>query len=139
MPELVTPNRPSGLGTISIVGRRIPLRMCLFWGGVTFWIGNMIVHTGASGIAELRASLFFVAELVVITSVTRTVDLDRVASVYCLGGAMMGVMYLISGVFTAFVPSPDAVSRQFVVPILEESLKLAPVIFILWRGVGHAR
>jgi RsiW-degrading membrane proteinase PrsW (M82 family) len=34
---------------------------------------------------------------------------------------------------TAFVPSPDAVSRQFVVPILEESLKLAPVVFILWR------
>jgi len=134
MPEIVTPNRPTGHGTIRIAGRRIPIRMCLFWGGVTFWIGNMIVHTGASGIAELRASLFFVAELVVITSATRTVDLDRVASVYCLGGAMMGVMYLISAVFTAFVPSPDAVSRQFVVPILEESLKLAPVIFILWRG-----
>ena len=80
----------------------------------------MIVHTGSSGIAQLQASLYFVAEMVVITSATRTITLDRVASIYCLGGTMMGVMYLISIVFTAFVPSPDAVSRQFVVPILEE-------------------
>jgi RsiW-degrading membrane proteinase PrsW (M82 family) len=105
---------------------------------VTFWIGNMILHTGSSGTAELRASLYFVVEMVVITSATRTISLDMVAKFYCLGGTMMGAMFLISGVFTAFVPSPDAVSRQFVVPILEESLKLAPVVFILWRRrVAH--
>jgi hypothetical protein len=43
-------------------------------------------------------------------------------------------MWLISAVFTSFVPSPDAVSRQFFVPFMEESLKLAPVAFMLWRG-----
>jgi RsiW-degrading membrane proteinase PrsW (M82 family) len=107
--------------------------MLIFWVGVTFWIGNMIVHTGSSGTAALWASLYFLTEMVVITSATRTITLDLVAAVYCLGGAMMGVMWLISLVFTSFVPSPDAVSRQFFVPIMEESLKLAPVVFILWR------
>jgi RsiW-degrading membrane proteinase PrsW (M82 family) len=133
MTEISISHRLLRSGTITIAGRQIPIRVCLFWVGVTFWIGNMIVQTDWAGITELRASLYFVAEMVVITSATRTITIDRVASVYCLGGAMMGVMWLVSVVFTSFVPSPDAVSRQFVVPILEESLKLAPVIFILWR------
>ncbi len=122
-----------GWGTMTLGGRQIAIRMIVFWAGVIFWLGNMIVNTGWSGIAELRASLSFLAELVVITSATRTISLDLVAKFYCMGGTMMGVMYLFSLVFTAFVPSPDAVSRQFVVPLLEESLKLAPVVFILWR------
>jgi RsiW-degrading membrane proteinase PrsW (M82 family) len=110
--------------------------MIIFWAGATFWIGDMIVHTGWAGIAELRASLYFVIELVIITSATRTIDLDRVASMYCLGGGMMAVMFLVSAVFTSLVPSPDAVSRQFVVPLMEEALKLAPVAFFLWRRRG---
>src|ERR1700686_291143 len=134
MSEISISRRLSTSGTITIAGRQIPIRVCLFWAGVTFWIGNMIVQTGWAGITELRASLYFVAEMVVITSATRTITLDRVASVYCLGGTMMGVMWLISGVFTAFVPSPDAVSAQFIVPFMEESLKLAPVAYMFWRG-----
>jgi len=134
VPEISATYPPSSSATLTIAGRQIPFRACLFWVGVTFWLGNMFIHTGAAGVRELQASLYFVAEMVVITSATRTISLDLVARFYCLGGAMMGVMYLFSAVFTAFVPSPDAVSRQFVVPILEESLKLAPVVFLLWRG-----
>ena len=102
MPEITTPCRPTRSATIAIAGRRIPFRVCLFWAGVTFWLGNMIVHTGSYGIAELWASLSFVTELVVITTATRTVTLDRVASLYCWGGAMMGVMWLIGSAFTFF-------------------------------------
>ena len=61
--------------------------------------------------------LSFIAELVLITSATRTVTLNRVAVFYCWGGTIMGVMWLISGVFTSIVPEPDAVSRQFFVPV----------------------
>jgi RsiW-degrading membrane proteinase PrsW (M82 family) len=99
----------------------------------------MILHTGSFGIAELWASLSFVTELVVITSATRTVTLDRVASLYCSGGAMMGLMWLIGTAFTFFIPDPNAVSRQFFIPLMEESLKLAPVVFFLWRQRGSGR
>jgi RsiW-degrading membrane proteinase PrsW (M82 family) len=126
-----TPAR--GWGAVTLGGHQVPVRTFIFWVGVSFWLGNMILHTGSFGVTELWASLYFVIELVVITSATRTVTIDLVAVLYCWGGAMMGVMYLVSLVFTAFVPSPDAVSRQFVVPILEEALKIAPVVFILWR------
>jgi RsiW-degrading membrane proteinase PrsW (M82 family) len=119
---------------ITIAGRRIPIRLCIFCAGVAFWLVNMIAHTGSAGLAELRASLYFVAEVIVITCATRTITLDRVAVLYCWGGTVMGVMWLISAVFTSFVPSPDAVSRQFFVPFMEESLKLAPIAYMLWRG-----
>jgi len=116
MPEITTACCASSTATIPIAGHRIPFRVCLFWAGVTFWLGNMIVHTGSYGIAELWASLSFVTELVVITTATRTVTLDRVASLYCWGGAVMGVMWLIGSAFTFFVPDPNAVSRQFSSP-----------------------
>jgi RsiW-degrading membrane proteinase PrsW (M82 family) len=134
MPEAVGAAPAVGERSVVMGSRRISVRALLFLAGVTFWIGNMILHTGLSGILELRASLGFVIEMVVITSATRTVTLDSVAVFYCWGGTVMGVMWLISAVFTSFVPSPDAVSRQFFVPFMEESLKLAPVVYLLWRG-----
>ena len=121
-------------GTVTMSGRQLSVRRLVFWAGVAFWLGNMILHTGWYGIAELWASLSFITELVLITSATRTVTLNRVAVFYCWGGTVMGVMWLISAVFTSFVPEPDAVSRQFFVPFMEESLKIAPVAFMLWRG-----
>jgi RsiW-degrading membrane proteinase PrsW (M82 family) len=134
MPEAIETALTGGTRSMAVGGRRIPIRVYLFWAGVTFWLGNMILHTGSYGIAELWASLSFVTGLVVITSATRTITLDRVAVFYCWGGTVMGVMWLISAVFTSFVPEPDAVSRQFFVPFMEESLKLAPVVYMLWRG-----
>jgi len=134
MPEIsAVCRRPSSSVSVAIAGHRIPFRVFLFWAGVTFWLGNMTLHTGSYGIAELWASLSFVTELVVITSATRTVTLDRVSSLYCSGGAMMGLMWLVGTAFTFLVPDPNAVSRQFFVPFTEESLKLAPVVFYLWR------
>jgi hypothetical protein len=88
--------------TVTLGGHQVAVRALIFWAGVTFWLGNMIVHTGSSGIAELRASLYFVAEMIVITTATRTITIDLVAKFYCLGGTVMGVMWLISAVFTAF-------------------------------------
>jgi RsiW-degrading membrane proteinase PrsW (M82 family) len=118
----------------TVLGGRITVRALIFWAGVTFWLGNMIVHTGTYGIAELWASLSFVAELAMITSATRTIALDRVAVLYCWGGTVMGVMWLIGSAFTFFIPDPNAVSRQFFIPLMEESLKLAPVAYLVWRG-----
>jgi len=93
----------------------------------------MVLRTGSASIGALWASLFFLAEIIVITGATRTISLGEVARFYCLGGAMMSVMFVIASVFTSFVPDPDAVSRQFLMPLCDESLKFAPVVFLLWR------
>lgn len=133
MPQIAPFRNPANPGAIMLGGRQIPIRVWLFWAGLTFWIGNMVLRTGTSGLAALWASLFFLTEILVITSATRTITLDRVASFYCMGGAMMAVMWLVAYAFTRYEPNVDAVSRQFFVPTMEELLKLAPVAFILWR------
>jgi RsiW-degrading membrane proteinase PrsW (M82 family) len=134
MPGAIESGITGGTHNMAAGGLRIPIRVWLFLAGVTFWIGYMILYTGVYGIAELSASLSFVTELVIITSATRTITIDRVAAFYCWGGTVMTVSWLISSVFTSFVPSPDAFSRQFFVPFLEESLKFSPVAYLLWRG-----
>jgi len=139
MPQVTTTFRPTSSGTLTIAGHRISFRVCLFWAGVSFWIADMFFSTGSAGVAALWASLTFLAEIVLITSATRTINLARVAKLYCLGGAMASVMWVIASVFSIFEPSVDAVSRQFFVPFMEESLKLAPVLFILWRCCDSRR
>jgi RsiW-degrading membrane proteinase PrsW (M82 family) len=121
------------LGRIVIGARRLSVRTIICWAGVAFWLGTMFVQTGQYGLAELQASLLFVFEMAVITTATRTVSLGLVLVFYCWGGAMGGVGWGFGTIFTAFIPSPDAVSRQFVIPIWEESVKLLPVAVLAWR------
>jgi RsiW-degrading membrane proteinase PrsW (M82 family) len=118
---------------VALGAHRVTVRLLVFWGGIAFWIGSLILRTGTNGIGALWASLLFVAAVAIITSATRTITLQRVAVLYCLGGTMMGVGWLISVAFHTLVPDPDAVSAQFFVPMVEESIKLAPVVFIAWR------
>jgi RsiW-degrading membrane proteinase PrsW (M82 family) len=138
MPEIAIPGRPVNSASFTVAGRQIPIRVCLFWAGLTIWLGNTVIQTGSSGFAALFASLTFVFEIALITSFTRTISLDRVASTYCLGGAMAAVMWVVAYAFTSVEPNVDAVSRQFFVPFMEELLKVAPVLFILWR-FGESR
>jgi len=120
-------------GSMALGSRRIPIRALIFWAGVTFWIGNTILHTGGAGITALWSSFLFLAEIIVITIATRTSRLEQVRTLYCLGGAMMSVMWLVAYGFTMLEPDGNAFSRKVFVPFMEESLKLAPVIFVLWR------
>ena len=133
MPENSAAFRPSSPAAITIAGRQIPLRVCLFWGGVTFWIGNTILNTGTAGLAALWASFAFLIEMIVITSATRTIPIAQVSTFCCWGGAMMSVVWVIDYVFTTVQPDGNAISRVLFTPFLEESLKLAPVAFYLWR------
>ena len=129
----VSSTHASSWGTATLGGHRVNVRTLVFWGGIAFWIGNLILHTGTNGIGALWTSLLFVAEVAIIASATRTITLQRVVVLYCLGGAMMGVGWLISVTWHTLMPDPDAVSTQFFIPMVEELVKLAPVVFIAWR------
>jgi len=96
--------------------------------GVALWIGSMLVKTGGSAIVALATALLFMGELIVLGSATRTVTLRELAWLFLMGGAMMGVGY-----FGGLV-APDYPANAFVIPPMEETLKLAPVLWILWRG-----
>ncbi len=133
MPQIATAQHTGSSGAFSVAGRQIPFRVCLFWAGVAFWMSLTLFQTGSAGLVALWASFGFLVEMIVITSATRTIRLNQVATFYCLGGAMMTVVWLIDSGFTMIEPNGNAVSRKLFTPFLEESLKLAPVVFYLWR------
>lgn len=120
------------LKTIAVGKYRISFRAVLFCAGVTFWIGNMLLRTGGAGWSALSNSLYFLFLLLLVTSATRTMPIGRLAGFYCLGGAMMSLMYLVALEFVA-MEGARYVNRDVFVPFMEETLKLAPVAFFLWR------
>ncbi len=133
MPEISTVRGPSSSGALSIAGHRISFRVCVFSVGVAFWIGNTLLQTGSAGLAALWSSFGFLVEMILITSATRTIRLNQMPTFYCLGGAMMSVVWLVDHVFTILQPDGNAVSRKLFTPFLEESMKFAPVAVYLWR------
>jgi PrsW family intramembrane metalloprotease len=136
MPETSIARLPSISGTLAVAGYRISYRRCVFLIGVTFWIANMLAQTGSAGLVALWSSFGFLVEIILISSATRTIRLSQMATFYCWGGAMMSVVWAVGYVFTILQPDGNAVSRKLFTPLLEESMKLAPVAFYLWRQRG---
>jgi RsiW-degrading membrane proteinase PrsW (M82 family) len=96
--------------------------------GVVLWLGSMFFKTGGSGFIALATAALFMAGLIILGSTSRTVTLRHLLWLFLMGGAMMGVGYL-GGML-----APDYPANAFVIPPMEETLKLAPVLWILWQG-----
>jgi len=118
--------------TVTVGKYRISLGALLFCGGLTFWIGNMLLRTGGAGFTALWASLYYLLLLLLVASATRTMTLGRLTGFFCLGGTMMSLMYVLTLVLGAIAPRTLASTRPFLVPFLEETIKLAPVVLTLW-------
>src|ERR1700730_1017962 len=115
-------------GTISWHGHHFSGRQLVAWAGAAFWLLVMIVSYGTGGIVALWTALVFMVALIVLTSATRTVSIRQVTSLFLLGGFTMGLVYVVA----QFIPHTPL--RAFMVPPMEETFKIAPVLFVLWRG-----
>jgi RsiW-degrading membrane proteinase PrsW (M82 family) len=115
-------------GSITWQRHRFTGRELVALGGGAFWLILMLINTGTGGIVALWTALVFMAELIALGSLTRTVSIRQLISVFMLGGFAMSLAY----VFALFIPHTSA--RAFLVPPMEELLKIAPVLFVLWRG-----
>lgn len=107
---------------------RFSARQIILIAGVALWLGSMLVKTGGSGVIALATAVLFMGELIILGSATRTVVLRQLFWLFLMSGAMMGVGY-----FGGLV-APDYPANAFVIPPMEETLKLIPVLWILWRG-----
>lgn len=107
---------------------RLSTRQIIVIGGVALWLGSMLVKTGGSGVIALATAVLFLVGLICLGSATRTVTLRQLVWLFLMGGAMMGVGYI------GGLVAPDYPANAFVIPPMEETLKLAPVLWIVWRG-----
>jgi RsiW-degrading membrane proteinase PrsW (M82 family) len=115
-------------GSVSWRGQPITGRQLVTWAGAGIWLLLMFVSTGTSGIVALWTALVFLASLVVLTSATRTVSIRKVISLFLLGGFTMGLAHFVAQFLN------HSALRDFTVPPMEEMFKIAPVLFVLWRG-----
>src|SRR5712691_3988761 len=118
----------SDWGQVRIGNKNYPVRLVVTVAGATLWLGSMLVETDTGGIVAIWTNLLFLVPLVAICSATRTVTLRELVSLCFIGGFMMGVVLLVGP-----VNPTTSVEKFFMPPLLEESCKIAPVLFLLWR------
>ena len=120
----------SDWGDVKIGKKSYPVRLLVTLAGAMLWLGSMLVETGTGGIVAIWTNLLFLLPLVAICSATRTVTLRQLLSLLFLGGFMMGL-----ALFVINTIAPATAARPLIVPAIEESSKIAPVLFLLsrWR------
>jgi len=121
-------------GAFRVGDTLVSIRLFAFVAGVTLWLGMMLIKTGARGLGTLWEVILFLLALVLASSATRTVRIERLSTCFFAGGFLMGVMLLFSRLFEIVEPNQLAPIRDFVIPPAEEILKLVPIGVVLWRG-----
>lgn len=115
-------------GRVRLSRRTYPARLVVAVAGAAVWLGLMLTETGRGGITAIWTNLLFLVPLLALCRGTCTVSTRQLVALCLIGGFMMGVALI---VINAVAPVTSA--RAFVVPVIEESSKIAPVLFLLWR------
>lgn len=118
-------------GTLVLGATRLPVRLLVFAGGVLVWVVAMFIVGGGKAITAIWTNALFLVPLVLVGSLVRTVGVRSIALMGFAGGALMGVMYLLAQLLG---PLLGTGMRPFVMPFLEELLKVLPVLGFVWLG-----
>jgi RsiW-degrading membrane proteinase PrsW (M82 family) len=79
----------------------------------------------------LRNASLLLLELWLLSSATRTLTSRELLRFFLIGGGVMGMSVIFAKLFAFYVP--NEIIGSIVVPIEEETLKILPVVFLLWR------
>jgi RsiW-degrading membrane proteinase PrsW (M82 family) len=97
------------------------------------WTGAMVVRTGVGTFIALWNVVFLLGVLVVIAMPVRTVTVKELLAVFSGAGATVGLSAFAGWIFLTLSGPGSSRARAFGIPLIEEVLKLAPVLLILWR------
>lgn len=100
---------------------------------IGIWLAFIIIRTGTNGIMAIWDVTIFGAFLLAVTSLTRTVRLRTLLSMFALGGFVMGVEAFISIIILPTSNMGAPTIRAFFVPIMENAAFLIPPAVLLWR------
>ena len=101
--------------------------------GLLLWIGAMALRTGVGTFVALWNVVLLMGALAIVTIPTRTVTAMELLAPFSLGGAMVGVAVLAGWGFDQVLGTKEGAARALGMPLVEEVLKIAPVLWILWR------
>ena len=119
-------------GTLVYGTARVPIRLLVVVLGTLVWLLAMLLVGGGEAITAIWTNALFLVPLVLVGSLVRTVRLRWIAIMVFAGGALMGLMYLLAQLVAGLFE--DGATRAVLVPLLEEGLKVLPVLAFLWIG-----
>ena len=120
-------------GMIPFGSSGLQVRHLALWLGVGIWAALTLVGTQLQGFICLSLNIFFLALILLATWATRTISLTKMATSFCAGGFILGVISLLIMSVPPELTNDPLLRTLAIVPI-EESCKLLPVFFLLWRG-----
>jgi RsiW-degrading membrane proteinase PrsW (M82 family) len=101
--------------------------------GLALWFGSIVLQTGVDTFVALWKVALLMGGLLLVTIPTRTVTVIELLAPFSLGSAMVGVALLAGQGLDLFLGTGNSRGRALGMPLVEESLKIAPVLWILWR------
>jgi hypothetical protein len=126
-------NENASVATRSTRPSRWGWRNLLVAGGLALWLGSMALRTGVGTFVALWNVLLLMGALVIVTIPTRTVTVIELLAPFSLGGAMIGLAVFAGWAFDLAIGTKVGTIRALGMPLVEEVLKIAPVLWILWR------
>ncbi len=122
-------------GSVPLGGRSVSVRALLVAVGAFVWLGSALMATGTAALASAGAALAFLVPLVLVGTLARTVELRRIGVFVLWGGFVVALALLWVILYEAVAPDGGhGRLRATVQPTVEELLKLAPLLVLLWRG-----
>ncbi|HEY9871406.1 MAG TPA: PrsW family glutamic-type intramembrane protease [Candidatus Obscuribacterales bacterium] len=119
--------------TVTVAGKPVPRHLLLVLVGAAWWLGLMVIRTGASGLASIADALWVMGLFVVAGSLTRTVSIRQLFVMFLYGGFMMGISVVLAKLVGAMV-SGNRGLEALMVPTMEQVLMLVPPAVLLWKG-----
>jgi len=119
-------------GTVPFGTSRLQVRHIVLWLGIALWLLPTLVVTGIQGIAWFAFNLAFVLILTIVATPFRSITIQKIATCFFAGGLTMGFTVLACMPLMNLLGSSPF--RPFVTVPIEETFKLLPLLFLLWRG-----
>ncbi|HEY9715237.1 MAG TPA: protein kinase [Chroococcales cyanobacterium] len=121
-------------GSIPVGGTHVEFRQIALILGCSVWLGATLWKAGTTGIIALALNLTMLTFVGLMAWTTRTVSLKTVATMFFAGGVLMGAAYALEVPLALVINSTSPGFRPFVLPPIEEFLKIAPVLWMLIVG-----
>lgn len=119
-------------GVVPVGASKVPVRWIIMWIGIGGWLAVTIVCTGApTAITALALNISFLIGLFLIGGFTRSIPIRTIGLMFFSGAVMMGVAALAE---QAFIVPAIAPMRMLITPLIEETLKMVPILIFLFRG-----
>lgn len=134
-----TTTRPN-LGALVLDNARRHWRRWLLGAAVAAWIGVVMTQAGPGTFVALWYAALYTGALALITIPTRTLSVVRLLALFALGAGMIGIAVLAGAGFAAVLGTRASAARSLGIPVIEEMLKLLPVLWVLvLQRRGRAR